>query len=125
MYGFSRKGTLYRRKSRSDRRNAAASDDRSAFAATSRKYTWPDIRAWCKTKCMDSAGRVRCTGGNPDQIGGTQPPAMTGVRLRPQAESTHGRTSARGVKRNVWIQQEGYVVPAEIQIRSEERSRQR
>ena len=39
-----------------------------------------------------------------------------GMSLRPQAESTHGRTSARRVKRNKRIQQKRHVVAPEIQI---------
>ena len=49
-------------------------------------------------------------------VGRTQPPAMAGVRLRPQAESAHRRAAARGVERNERIQQERDVVAGDVQI---------
>ena len=41
---------------------------------------------------------------------------MPGVRLRPEAEGTHGGTAARGVKRDEGIQQERDVVVGDVEI---------
>ena len=51
-----------------------------------------------------------------DIVGGTQSPAVAGMRLRPQAERTHRRASARSVERDERIQQERNVVAPEIEI---------
>ena len=51
-----------------------------------------------------------------DIVGRSQAPAMAGMRLRPQAERAHGRTAARGVKRDERIQQKRNVVAPEIQV---------
>ena len=49
-------------------------------------------------------------------VGRTQPPAVAGMGLRPQAEGAQRRAPARGVERNEGIQQERDVVAGDIQV---------
>ena len=49
-------------------------------------------------------------------VGGAQPPAVAGVRLRPQAEGAQRRAAARGVERNERVQQERNVVARDVEI---------
>ena len=51
-----------------------------------------------------------------DVVGGTLAPRMSAQRLRPQAERALRRTSARGVERDVGVQQERHVVARDIEV---------
>src|SRR5262249_54050457 len=51
-----------------------------------------------------------------DAIGRTLAPGMSAERLRPQAEGALRRASARGVEREIRIEQEGNVVAADIEV---------
>src|SRR5580704_12140692 len=51
-----------------------------------------------------------------DVIRRSQPPAMAGVSLRPQAEGAHSRAAPSRVKRDIWIQQEGNIVAVKIEV---------
>ena len=58
---------------------------------------------------------LRHLGGN--GVGGALAPGMSAERLRPQAEGALRRAAARGVERDVGIQQERHVVAARIESR--------
>ena len=45
-----------------------------------------------------------------DALDRSRAPRVAGKRLRPQAESTQGRTSSRRIERNEWVQQERHIV---------------
>src|SRR5690606_5787512 len=51
-----------------------------------------------------------------DVVGGPNAPAVSGVRLRPEAEGAHRRASARGIERQERIQQERDVVTPEVEV---------
>ena len=51
-----------------------------------------------------------------DVLGTACPPGVPADRLRPQAERAQRRTAARGVERDVRIEQEGHVIPGYVEV---------